>query len=94
MQQIASSFSALKRPRMLVRAARAGLKAYRRETHLPRLLRSAGLSASAERPLARLCAAEEECEAARRARDASYSAVLHVGLLIAVLAELQASRSF
>lgn len=77
---------ALRRPRLLVRAARFGLDDYRRERDLPRLLPGLGTPAPA-RALPLLLAAEAEAEAQRVAGGAAYSAARHVELLIAVMGE-------
>lgn len=77
---------ALRRPRLLIRAARLGLTEYRRERDLARLVNSARLPAPAQ-ALARLLDQEERLEETRRAGDASYSISRHVDVLIALMAE-------
>ncbi|MEH7826943.1 DUF6477 family protein [Gemmobacter denitrificans] len=77
----------LKRPRLLLRAARLGLMDYCRERDLKRLLKS-DPPAGPEKTLRRLMQEEEQLEATRRKGDASYSISRHVDILIALLAEL------
>ncbi|WP_212523135.1 DUF6477 family protein [Actibacterium sp. MT2.3-13A] len=77
---------ALRRPRLLIRAARLGMEEYRRERDLARLVDSPRLLAPAQ-ALDRLLEQEERLEATRRAGDASYSISRHVDVLIALMAE-------
>jgi len=76
----------LRRPRLLIRAARAGLKSYVRDAHLAAILPTAALG-ERNSVLGHLRAIEAECENARRCRSAEYSLSRHVGILIALLAE-------
>jgi hypothetical protein len=76
----------LRRPRLLMHAARFGLGDYRRERDLRRLVNT---SASPEVTVPRLLSVEEALEATRIAGDASYSAARHIDVLIALLAEAQ-----
>lgn len=76
----------LRRPRLLVQAARAGLSGWRRERDLRRVLKCD----SAPRPevaLARLHAEEARHDLARRENRAEYDLHRHIMLLIAILAE-------
>lgn len=78
----------MRRPRLLVRAARHGLQDYRRERDLKRLLgRQAPVSPEAT--MARLLSEEELVEATRRTGDARYSIARHIDLLIALMAEVR-----
>ena len=79
----------LRRPRLLMRAARFGLGDYRRDRDLRRLVSS---SASPEETLPRLLVVEEQLEETRLAGDASYSPARHIDVLIALLAEAQLLR--
>lgn len=81
-----SFLAGLRRPRLLVRAARLGLPDYRRDRDLRRLL-AAPVAPAVSEALPRLIAAEAAAEATRRAGDAGYSFARHIELLIAVLAE-------
>ncbi|MHC0052832.1 DUF6477 family protein [Actibacterium sp. D379-3] len=77
---------ALRRPRLLIRAARFGLTDYRRERDLTRLVRGTRLPSPAQ-ALGALLEQEERMEETRRAGDAAYSIACHVELLIAMMAE-------
>lgn len=81
-----SLLASLRRPRLLVRAARVGLADYRRDRDLRRLLATPRTPDVAE-ALPRLLAAEAAAEATRRSGDARYSFARHIELLIAVIAE-------
>ena len=83
--------AALRRPRLLVRAARHGLDDYDRVRDLPRILRSGRLPAPTA-ALDALLAAEEAAEQTRLAGDAAYSAARHVELLIALMGEARLLR--
>lgn len=76
------------RPALLIRAARAGLPAYRRDPVLRRLLGAVPPPAEARW---RLAAVEARHEAARRARAAGYSPARHLDALIALIAEGRAA---
>ena len=78
----------LRRPGLLVRAARAGLEHYDRARALKRLLH-AERPPSPEKAVDRLAAAEAGMEDARTSGDAAYSVVRHVELLIALMAEMR-----
>lgn len=82
--------SGLRRPRLLVEAARHHAASFRRERDLRRLIGALPPPAEA---LCRLLAAEEEAEALRRERRAEWSARGHVALLGAALAEAEALRA-
>ncbi|OOY33702.1 hypothetical protein BMI88_06125 [Thioclava sp. F36-6] len=76
----------LRRPRLLIRAARHGLSDYSRKRDLKRVLRMSELP----RPgtaLRALMAEEAALDQARRAGEATYSVARHIELLIALLAE-------
>ena len=77
----------LSRPRLLARAARAGMAQYRRERDLAGLLKARG----GERLVEALIAAEAACDAQRRAQSPAYSVTRHVKLLTALLAEARAT---
>ena len=73
----------LERPRLLIAAARAGLKDYRRARDLRRILGGEAGHGTLDALIAR----EAELEGQRQARDAAWSAARHVEVLIALLAE-------
>ena len=86
MQDRRTRLKALRRPALLVRAARHGQADYRRAQHLPRLLGYGALPAHGA-ALAALMEMEETHEARRREDDAAWSAARHVEVLIALMAE-------
>ena len=79
----------LRRPRLLMRAARFGLGDYRRDRDLRRIV-SGG--ASPEDTVSSLISVEAKLEATRLAGDVAYSVGRHVEVLIAILAEAQLLR--
>lgn len=76
----------LRRPRLLINAARFGLADYRRDRDLRRLLGATALP-SPERALHRLIDEEAHLERTRKEGAASYSLTRHLEILIAVMAE-------
>ncbi len=78
--------AALRRPRLLLQAARFGLADYRPERDLRRIT---GLPPGAALPA--LLAAEEALERIRKTGDATYSITRHLEVLIALLAEARRS---
>lgn len=82
------SLKTLRRPSLLIRAARHGMREYDRKKGLRRILR-------AEEPpqsgtvLAALAEAEARFEETRKAGDASYSVSRHLEALIALMAEIR-----
>ena len=97
----------LKRPRLLMRAARIGLQEYRRERDLRRLLPQAlfpALKAASPEGAVRLMAQqgaallewltdeEARIESARRTAMAGYSPLRHIDVMIALLAERRLTR--
>jgi Family of unknown function (DUF6477) len=81
--------ASLRRPRLLMRAARFGLGEYRRDRDLRRLVAN---SASPEDTVSSLMTVEAKLEATRIAGDATYSVGRHIEVLIAILAEAQLLR--
>jgi hypothetical protein len=95
MQDVLSMLHALRRPSLLMRAARIGANDYRRETHLPRLL-GYGMLPRHGAALMKLMQLEDEVNQKRLEGDRSYSLVRHVDLLIAMIGEarvLQAAHA-
>lgn len=78
--------AAIRRPGLLLRAACHGLTSYPRERMLRRLIGASEPMAPGA-PCARLIAAEDAQEAARRANTPDYCPKTHVELLIALIAE-------
>jgi len=87
MTDLTAMLTALRRPKILVRAARAGLADYRRDRDLKRLIR--GSAGGAQAALGSLLAEEHHLDEARTAGDATYSIQRHVAVLTAVLAEVR-----
>ena len=81
-----ATLAAIRRPRLLIRAARFGLTDYRRERDLRRLIDG---ELPPQLALPRLLEEERRLEEVRRKGDASYSANRHVEVLIALLGETQ-----
>ncbi|MBZ0129530.1 MAG: DUF6477 family protein [Rhodobacteraceae bacterium] len=78
----------LRRPKVLIRAARIGATEFRRERDLKRVLKTQSLP-QPETGLPRLLAMEEELETTRRTEIAAYNVTRHVEVLTALLAEAQ-----
>jgi hypothetical protein len=84
MSDLRNLLADMRRPAMLIRAARFGLVDYRRDRDLRRLIHS---EPSPDRALPQLIEVEEQIEETRRAGDAGYSVSRHIDVLIAVLGE-------
>lgn len=78
--------AALRRPQLLIRAARLGLADYSRSRDLCRLMRVTS-APSPTRAVQRLLDAEGEMETTRLQGGASYSVARHVEILIALMGE-------
>ncbi|WP_284163225.1 DUF6477 family protein [Frigidibacter sp. SD6-1] len=78
--------SDLRRPALLVRAARAGLMDYNRRRDLKRVMRTADVP-QPEAAVSALLQEEERLEEIRRKGDATYSFARHIDVLIAMIAE-------
>jgi Family of unknown function (DUF6477) len=89
MTDIRTMLDSLRRPRLLMRAARFGLGEYRRDRDLRRFV--AGC-ASPEDNVSSLMSVEAGLEATRVSGDATYSVGRHIEVLIALLAEAQLLR--
>ena len=89
MSDFRTILASLRRPRLLMHAARFGLGDYRRDRDLRRLV---SCGSSPQDTVPSLMSVEEEMEATRLAGDASYSVVRHIEVLIALLAEAQLLR--
>ncbi|WP_375227659.1 DUF6477 family protein [Roseobacter sp. S98] len=92
MQDVLSMLHALRRPRLLMRAARIGADDYRRSTHLPRLLGYGNLPRHAA-SLLRLMEIEAGLNTQRLNGDTAYSLVRHVDVLIAMLGEARVLKA-
>lgn len=76
----------LKRPKLLIQAARAGLVDYNRNRDLRRLTR-ASIVPNPQTAVAALLAEEDRLEETRRKGCANYSFTRHIEILIAMIAE-------
>lgn len=92
MQDLMSMLNALRRPQLLIRAARHGAQEYRRDRHLQRLL---GYGTLPRPPAAilRLMDIERTLNDQRKQDDAGYSLPRHVDVLIAMMGEAQLLRA-
>lgn len=92
MKDILGTLAELKRPGLLIRAARLGTDGYRRESHLRRVL---GLGAPLRNgaALMALVDLEADLDAQRRSDAAGYSVTRHVDVMIALMAEAQLLRA-
>ncbi|MFV0512404.1 MAG: DUF6477 family protein [Jhaorihella sp.] len=88
MQDPLTMLSALRRPRLLIRAARLGAQEYRRDRHLQRLL-GYGARPGPAQALLRLIEIERGLDDQRREDDAGYSLTRHLDVLIAMMGEAQ-----
>ncbi len=79
----------MRRPGLLIRAARLGQSRYDRNRDLRRITRGEDMPVP-ERALPRLMDLEAELEYSRRTHDAAYSPARHVETLIALMAEARA----
>jgi len=87
MPDIHRQLRTLRRPKLLLDAAKYGLKTYKRTTSLKRYLGGVPASKGAG-ALSQLMTLESEMEATRLIQCSSYSAQRHIGVLTALLSEL------
>ncbi|MGB0900581.1 DUF6477 family protein [Halocynthiibacter sp.] len=92
MTDLMTLLNALRRPRLLIRAARFGLTHYSRDRDLTRLVQDEKLPGPG-RAVTQLMNVENDMEEKRKTGDASYSIARHVELLVALMAEIQILRS-
>ncbi|WP_157046610.1 DUF6477 family protein [Roseovarius sp. 217] len=88
MQDVLGTLRTLRRPPLLIRAARIGLSAYRREAHLGRHVGNGVLPRSSQ-ALAHLIETEARLEHDRKVHATGYSPLQHVDILIAMMGEAQ-----
>jgi hypothetical protein len=86
MTDFRSVLNTLRRPKILIRAARSGVKEYRRDRDLKRLLRDACPGAPRQAILT-LLAEENRLETNRKTGAGTYSIQRHVAVLTAIIAE-------
>lgn len=92
MQDLISMLHAIRRPPLLMRAARIGAEDYRRGVHLPRLL-GYGILPRHGSALLKLIEIEADLNTQRTSGDTSYSLIKHVDVLIAMLGEARVLRA-
>ncbi len=92
MKDIYSRINALRRPNLLVRAARFGLDDYNRTTHLARYMSVEPVPSPAA-ALIQLFDFEKEMNDARCAKTGLYLAARHIDILVAIMAEAQLMRA-
>lgn len=83
--------TALRRPKILIRAARAGVVDYRRDRDLKRLLRTA--KTASDQAIGTLLAEEDRLETTRTSGEGSYNLQRHVAVLTALIAEARLAPS-
>ncbi|MFV2038297.1 MAG: DUF6477 family protein [Paracoccaceae bacterium] len=88
MTDFVTRLSALRRPRLLIRAARFGLTDYNRARDLKRLMRTTTVPSPAH-AVGSLMNEEARLEETRQAGDANYRVAHHIEVLIALMAEAQ-----
>lgn len=86
MSDIMQLLGTLRRPRLLISAARHGGEAYNRNRDLKRVL-NANAAPSPASAVDSLIAKEAVLEETRQSGDVSYSVTRHVDVLIALMAE-------
>ncbi|MEO0912620.1 MAG: DUF6477 family protein [Pseudomonadota bacterium] len=84
MSDIQTTLTHLRRPKLLVRAARLGADLYKRERDLRTAL---GAEPPHRQTLGALLAAEDTMEAVRKSGNGAYSAEKHIRVLTALIAE-------
>lgn len=86
MTDLKTALNALRRPRLLIRAARFGLTDYNRDRDLRRLIRS-DKTPSPVTALGWLMEEEARIEESRKTEIAGYSPGRHIDVLVAIMAE-------
>ncbi len=92
MQDILGMVQQLRRPRLLVRAARIGAQEYRRDPHLMRVLGQTALPRPGS-AMMKLMDLEAALNESRCSDDASYSISRHVEVLAAMMGEARLLRA-
>lgn len=91
MQDVLSMLNALRRPQLLIRAARFGAQEYRREKHLQRLL-GYGVLPGSSAAILKLMEIERTMNEQRNSNDTGYVLSRHVDVLIAMMGEAEILR--
>ena len=92
MQDLLTMLNTMRRPRLLIRAARIGALEYCRDRHLQRLLGYGALPRPAV-ALMRLMEEERDLNDQRRNNEAGYTLPHHLDILIAMMGEAQLLRA-
>lgn len=92
MEDIVTRAERLKRPSILVKAARIGLKDYNRIVHLRRLLKTDKMPGPVQ-ATTRLLDLEAHTNELRRSGHAEYSVAGHIEIIVAILAEVQSLQA-
>lgn len=88
MNDLRTLLSAIRRPRLLMRAARLGQTEYRRDRDLRRLMGALSVPAP-DVVVPRLLSEEARLEMDRQAGSAAYNFTRHIEILIALIAEVR-----
>ncbi|WP_458790559.1 DUF6477 family protein [Yoonia sp. MH D7] len=92
MLDISARIAQLRRPRLLINAARFGLDDYVRDQHLKRILKTDIIPRPAPAVM-QLLDIEYAMNGARVEKQATYSVACHVEVMIALMAEAQILRA-
>jgi len=92
MQDIFSMIAGLRRPRLLISAARHGVADYSRDGHLKRLLGGMNVPTPGAAAI-RLLEIERGLNVARTDGDVTYDVAHHVDVLIAIMGEARLLRA-
>lgn len=92
MQCLSTMLANLRRPKLLVSAARIGVSDYRRKVHLTGILHCSRMPGSGEAVM-KLLDIEADMNMARLNGEATYSPLRHVSILIALLGEARLLRA-
>lgn len=92
MLDILSLVATMNRPKLLVQSARFGVDDYRRDVHLPRILKALALPRNGAAIL-KLMEIEAEMNDLRLTDRAEYSIAKHVEVLIAIMGETRQLRT-
>ncbi len=92
MKDISSLLQDLRRPRLLIRAARLGVDEYQRDKHLRRYFGYGNLPRSSP-ALLQLLDQERHVNQQRQTAEAGYCIAKHVDLLIAIMGEARLLRA-
>tara|TARA_R110002072_G_scaffold298422_1_gene472365 strand:- start:718 stop:1011 length:294 start_codon:yes stop_codon:yes gene_type:complete len=92
MLDISARIAQLRRPGLLIKAARFGLDDYVRNMHLRRILKTESIPRPAPAVM-QLLDIESALNTARIEKQATYSVARHVDVMIALMAEAQILRA-